>query len=257
MRLLPLLLAAALLACGSKRVSLGGEMRYAKSAEENYTGGQEEMKKGNDAEATKLFEHVRTKYPFSRYAALSELRLADLKFKQGRYLEAAEAYKEFVKLHPTHEELDYASFRVGLSTWREAPSSFWMFPPSHEKDQQTVRDTVDALAGFAERFPTSKHRPEAEKILEQARGRLAEHEWYVAEFYAKRRHWAGAANRLEALVTRFPGTRREADALFRLAEMYVELDERFRAQQALQQLLVKHPQSPRRGDAEKLLARLR
>jgi outer membrane protein assembly factor BamD len=232
-------------------------MRYAKTAEENYAGGQEEMKKGNDVEATKLFEHVRTKYPFSKYAALSELRIADLKFQQGRFLEAAEAYREFMKLHPTHEELDYAGYRVGLSSWREAPSNFVLFPPSYEKDQQTVRDTVDALAGFSERFPQSKHRPDAEKVLAQARARLAEHEWYVAEFYRKRRHLAGAANRLETLVARYPGSPREAEALYRLAELYVDLDERFRAQQALQQLLVKHPQSPRRGDAEKLLARLR
>ena len=43
----------------------------------------------------------------------------------------------------------------------------------------------------------------------------------------------------------------------RLAEAYVKLDERFRAQQALQQLIVKHSGSPRRAEAEKLLAQLR
>ena len=51
--------------------------------------------------------------------------------------------------------------------------------------------------------------------------------------------------------------RPEQDALMHLAEVYVKMDERFRAQQALQQLIVKHPGSSRRAEAEKLLAQLR
>jgi outer membrane protein assembly factor BamD len=249
--------AAALLACGTSRVSLSGDLRYGKSAEENYNAGVAEAKDGNHAEAIKFFEHVRTKFPFSKYAALSELRLADVKFDEGRWAEAAEAYKEFVKLRPSHEQADEAAYKVGLAYWKDAPSTFKLFPPSHGKDQQAVRDAVTALQNFPEKYPQSKHRAEAEKILAQARGRLAEHEWYVAEFYAKRGHWAGAAGRLETLTKKYPNSSHDVDALLRLAEAYEKLDEKFRAQQALQQLIVKHPQSPRRADAERLLARLR
>ena len=256
-RLLLALASAALLACGSSRVSLSGDLKYGKTAEENYAAGVEEAKDGNHPEAIKFFEHVRTKFPFSKFAALAELRLGDVKFDQGRWTEAAEAYKEFVKLHPNHDEVDYAAFRSGLSHWKDAPSDFALFPPSHEKDQQAVKDAAAALAGFPERYPQSKHRQEAEKVLAEARGRLADHEWYVAEFYAKRGKWAGAAGRLETLVKQYPGDPREPEALLKLAEAYEKLDEKFRAQQALQQLIVKHPQSPRRADAERLLARLR
>lgn len=254
---LALVVASALVACGSSRVSLTGEMRYGKTAEENYQGGVDELKHGNHAEAVKLFEHVRTKYPFSKFAALAELRLADVKFDQQRWAEAATAYQEFVKLHPNHENVDDAAFRIGLSYWNDAPSDFALFPPVHEKDQQAVKDAEAALASFVEKYPGSKHHPEATRLLAQARGRLAEHEWYVADFYAKRNHWAGAVQRLETLVKKYPGSRREVDALLRLAEGYQKLEDDFRAQQALQQLIVKHPDSPRRAEAEKLLAKLR
>lgn len=257
MRLAAALSAAAFLACSGPGSSLTGEVKPGRSAEETYKAGEAELKGGNHLEATKLFEHVRTKYPFSRFAALSELRLADVKYDQERWTEAAEAYKDFVKLHPNHENVDYAAFRVGQSYWKDAPSTFKLLPPSHEKDQQAVRDAVDALQGFAAKHPSSKYRPEAERILAQARARLMDHEWYVAEFYAKRGHWAGAAGRLEGLIKKYPDSPREAEALFKLAEAYGKLDERTRAQQALQQLIVKHPQSPRRADAERLLAGLR
>ncbi|HET7755205.1 MAG TPA: outer membrane protein assembly factor BamD [Anaeromyxobacteraceae bacterium] len=253
----PLLALALLLGCGSSRVSISGEMKYGKTAEENFNFAEEELKEGNDVEAVKFFEFVRTKYPFSKYSALAELRLADMKYDKGRWIEAADAYKDFLKLHPTHENADRAAVRVGLAHWNDAPGDLWLFPPAYEKDQVSVRDAAKELKEFLEKFPDSKYRPEAEKVLALARRRLADHEWYVAQFYAKRDLWAGAAGRLETLVREYPGTPHEQDALIRLAEVYVKMDERFRAQQALQQLIVKHPGSPRRAEAEKLLAQLR
>ncbi len=246
-----------LLACSSSRVSLTGEVKYGQTAEEDYQAGVEEMDKSNWIEAQKFLEHVRTKYPFSKYAALADLRLADAKFDQEHFIEAADAYQQFVKLHPAHDQADYAAFRVGVSHWKDGPSEFMLFPPSYEKDQVQVRDAAKALDDFVKKYPTSKYKPEAEKLLAQARSRLAEHEWYVAEFYAKREHWAGAAGRLEGLVRDYPGSPREPAALLQLAQAYIKLDERLRARQALQQLIVKHPQDPRRPQAEKLLASLR
>jgi outer membrane protein assembly factor BamD len=244
-------------ACGSSRVSMTGQLKYGKTAEENFQYAEEELKEGHEAEAVKFFEYVRTKYPFSKFAALAELRLADVKYDGGRWIEAADAYKDFLKLHPTHEQADRAAVRVGLARWKDAPGDMFMFPPSHEKDQASVREAAKELEQFLAKYPDSTYRPEAEKVLAQARRRLADHEWYVAEFYAKRRRWEGAAGRLETLIRDYPGTSHEPDALMRLAEVYVKLDERFRAQQALQQLIVKHPGSPRRAEAEKLLAQLR
>ena len=252
-----LVLLFALAACGGKHVSLSGDLKHGKTAEEDYNAGLEEVRSKNFVEATRFFETVKTKFPFSKYAALSELRLADAKFDQDRFVEAADAYGQFLKLHPTHEEADYAAFRIGLSHWRDGPSDFVLFPPSHEKDLSQVRDAAKALQDFLKTYPSSKYRPEAESILAQARQRLADHEWYVAEFYTRRGHWAGAAARLEGLLKDYPGSSREAEALLALANAYMKLDERYRAQQALQQLIVKHPQDPRRSQAEKLLASLR
>ena len=256
---LPSALAAALLlaACGSSRVSITGEVRYGKTAQDDYQAGQEELKDRNFTEATKFFENVRNKYPYSSYAALADLRLADVKYDQEHFVEAAEAYQQFVQLHPRHEQVDYAAFRVALSHWRERPAEHFFTPPSEEKDQAQVRDAVKAVEDFVKKYPDSKYRPDAVKILAEGRGRLAEHEWYVAQFYAKRARWAGAAGRYEALAREFPDTPRAPAALYELAQACLKLEERHRARQALQQLIVKFPQDPRRAEAEKLLASIR
>ncbi|HZZ85828.1 MAG TPA: outer membrane protein assembly factor BamD [Anaeromyxobacteraceae bacterium] len=256
-RLLPfaLLLAAA---CGSSRVSLSGEVRYGKSAEEDYTAGLAEMKDHNWPEAVKFFEHARTKYPFSKFAALSELGVADVKYEQDAFVEAAEAYDSFVKLHPTHEKVDYAAFRAGESLYKEAPTGFVLFPPAYEKDQAELVKAAQRFTDFLKAWPSSKYRPEVEKLLAAARDRLAEHEWYVAQFYAKREKWAGAAGRLEGLVRDYPGSGREVEALLQLTDLYASrLDDRFRARQALQQLITRQPEAARKAGAEKRLEALR
>ncbi|MGB8931601.1 MAG: outer membrane protein assembly factor BamD [Anaeromyxobacteraceae bacterium] len=256
-RLLVIATLLPLLACGSKRVSLTGEMRYGKSAEENYDAGLEEAKAERWDEASKLFEYVKTKYPFSKQAALADLQLADLKFRQELYAEAAAGYQAFGQLHPNHEQADYARFRVGLSLFKDAPGDFVLFPPPHEKDQRTLNEAVKALEGFLAAWPKSQYVPEAQKTLAEARGRLAEHEWYAAKFYASRGKWPGAAGRIETLLEKYPGTPREVEAMFMLADAYQRMGERFRAQQALQKLVATHPDDPRRPEAERLLAKLR
>ena len=256
-RLIAVAVLLPLLACGSKRVSLTGEIRYGKTAEENYDAGLEEAKAERWDEATKLFEYVKTKYPFSKQAALADLQLADVKFRQELYTEAASAYSAFGQLHPNHEQADYARFRVGLSLFKDAPGDVALFPPAHEKDQRTLREAQKSLEEFLAAWPKSKYVPEAEKVLAEVRGRLAEHEWYAAKFYASREKWAGAAGRVETLLEKYPGSPREVDAMFLLAKAYEKMGERFRAQQALQKLVATHPDDPRRPEAERLLEKLR
>ncbi len=254
MRRLPsaLLLAASVLACSH----LLGE-KTGKTAEEDFKIASDHYQDKSWPEAQKAFERVRMKYPYSKYAALSELRIADLKFEQDKFIEAAEAYRQFVKMHPTHEDVDYAAFRIGLSSWKDAPSQFFLFPPDFEKDQAQVRGAVTAFQDFLKNYPSSKHAPEGQKLLAEARGKLAEHEWYVAAFYRKRDRWPAVAVRLEGLVRDYPGSKYEPEALLQLADAYLHMNERFQAQQALQKLVVKHPGDPRRAEAEKLLAQIR
>ncbi len=247
----------ALAACSTKHVTLGGQIKHGATAEENYQAGMELKAKESWPEAQKFFEHVKTKYPFSKYAALAELRLADVKFEQKLWTEAVDAYDQFIRLRPTSEEIDYAEYRKGLALFEDAPGDFVLFPPAHEKDQRSAEKAAETLAAFLERRPDSKYAGDAAKLLQRVNERLASREWYVAEYYRARGRWAGAAGRYEALVSKYPGSAREAEALWRLAGAYVAMDEKHRARTALQKLVVKHPESPRRAEAEKLLASLR
>jgi outer membrane protein assembly factor BamD len=243
----------ALLACGHGPHS--GEP--GRTDQEDYEEAEWQMQHDEPETAIKLLEHIRTRYPFSKYVPLSELRLADLKMKQGHYPEAADAFQQFLKAHPTHEQADYAAYQLAVCYWKQGPSKFFLLPPDHERDLGEVREAAKGFEDFIKKYPDSKLRPEAEKRLAEVQGLLMEHEWYVVDFYKKRGRWPGVAARLEGLLKTYPGGPQESEVLYQLADAYLHLDDRFRAQQALQEIIVKHPNDPQRGPAEKLLASLR
>jgi len=250
------LAAAAALALGACAKSVPA-VKYESQAEQEYAAGVNALEGRDFPDAQKILERVRTKYPYSKYGALAELRLADLRYEQGKFIEAADAYQTFVKIHPSSPQVDYAAYRAAMSRWADAPTDFFLFPPVHERDLAQISKAADGLASFVEKFPGSRFAPDAREKLAKARDILAERDWYAFEFYKKREKWQGAAFRLERLMKDFPGSAREPEALWQLADMYVKLSERFKAQKTLQMLIVKYPASSQRGNAEKLLVDLR
>lgn len=256
----PALLTAAL--CAS--LSLGcavfssadGEPDYAKEAQENMARGNEAFEGKNYIEAQKYFEFVRQRFPFMEIAREADLRVADTIFEREQYIEARDAYQNFVKLHPTYPRVDYAAFRAALTHYKEIPSDFFLLPPSEEKDQTEVKNAVRAMNDFVRQYPKSELVAEAKEIINQARTRLARHELYVAGFYAKREKWRAVANRLETVATQYPGLGFDEEVLFELHDLYSSrLNEPEKAKKALEEIVTRMPGTPAAEKAKALLSK--
>jgi len=124
-------------------------------------------------EATRFFEYVRNNFPYSQYAALAQLAIADIAFERDDWAQAANQYQEFVKGHPSHPKADYAAFRVGLAYFNDRPSELFLLPPGHEKDLSPVRQALEALNRFVTGFPKSEYIPKARALIADARELLA------------------------------------------------------------------------------------
>jgi len=104
---------------------------YSLTAKQNYEKGLAALKDEDYAEAAKYFQFVKQKYPFSKYAVLAELALADSQFDRGNYTEAIDSYKSFARLHPTHDKVEdgYVAFRIGESYFKDMPDDIFLLPP--------------------------------------------------------------------------------------------------------------------------------
>src|SRR6185369_2238804 len=130
---------------------------YSLTAKQNYEKGLAELKDENYPEAQKYFQFVKQKYPFSKFAVMAELALADTQFARGNYNEAIDSYKSFARLHPTHEKVEdgYVAFKIGEAYYKDMPDDVWILPPSYEKDQSAVVDAQRELNDFLKKFPDS------------------------------------------------------------------------------------------------------
>jgi outer membrane protein assembly factor BamD len=203
----------------------GKGVTYSLTAKQNYEKGLEELKDENFAEATRYFSFVKQKFPFSRYAVLAELALADTQYARGSYQEAIDAYKTFARLHPTHEKVEdgYVAFKIADCYVQEMPGDWFLVPPAYEKDQTAVRDAFRELSDFLDKYPDSKYVTDVKKLRREVMARLIEHEVYVARFYLDTGHSKAAILRLESALKRYPESGREAELLLVLGQTHLEM----------------------------------
>jgi outer membrane protein assembly factor BamD len=242
--------------CGAK--SGTASVDYSVSAQKNYEKGLKELERQDWVAASKYFGFIKSRFPYSKYAVLAELRLADAEFGAEQYLEAIDSYRLFIKFHPTHEMVanGYASFRIGEAYYKQLPGDFWLFPPSYEKDQSATEDAAVELKSFLDKYPDSPYRDKAKTIIVKVGKRLADHEWYVARYYWDRGKPMGTVLRLRRLLESYRGVGYDEEALWLLGRAYVAVQMPDRARTAWNELVTKYPKSDRAGDARDGLSSL-
>jgi outer membrane protein assembly factor BamD len=247
----------ALAACGGKTGAAAVD--YSVSAQRNYEKGLKMLEKKDWIAASKYFGFIKSRFPYSKYAVLAELRLADAEVGAEQYLEAIDSYRLFLKFHPTHEMVanGYVSYRIGEAYFKQLPGDWWLFPPSYEKDQSSTEDAANELKSFLDKFPDSPYRDKAKDILKLVGKRLADHEWYVARYYWDRGKPMGTVLRLRRLLERYRGVGYDEEALWLLGRAYVVVNMRDRAKLTWQELIARYPNGPRAREAKGALGTLR
>lgn len=241
-------------ACGGSQAD--GRVKYAVTANQNYEKGNKELEAKDWVAAAKYFAFIKARFPYSKYAVLAELRLADAEFGAGHHLQAIDGYKMFIKFHPTHDMVinGYASYRIGEAYVKMLPSDFWLLPPAHEKDQSATMDAHRQLGNFLKKYPKSPYRPEAKKKLQKINRKLADHEMYVARFYWERDRPMGTVLRLRRLLDRHRGTELDPYAMYLLGRAYRRVEMADRATAIWRELVEEFPNHSVAKEAQSALA---
>lgn len=221
-----------------------GQARYA------YEEAMSAFDSSEHLEALKRFNYVRTKFPYSKYAALASLRIGDSYFAQSQMPSAIEAYRRFLQLHPTHPDGPYAEYRIGLAYYEQLPGDWFFMPPAYEKDLASTEEAEVALRTFLKRHPNSEYAEEISEKLGIVRQRLADHEFFVATFYLRRQKPRAAAQRLQYLLERYPGIGFDEEALFLKGKCLLLLKNVPEAVQTWQRLIEQYPKHPLAREAQ-------
>jgi outer membrane protein assembly factor BamD len=216
-------------------------LKYGENARLAYVAALDEFYDDNCLEAEAMFRAVRREYPYARFAALSELRIADCLFEDAKFPEAIQSYRQFTRYRPSHVEVPYANFMIAASHFEQIPSEWLLSPPAHEREQYYAQESLRLLRRFILDHSNDPLVARAKGMAEEAVQLLARHELYVANFYLGRDYPMAAVGRLRTLLRSYPGSGLDAEALYLLGTTYVELQDDKRARSAFQQLVDRFP----------------
>ncbi|MDR2444197.1 MAG: outer membrane protein assembly factor BamD [Deltaproteobacteria bacterium] len=157
---------------------------------------QERMDADDYAEAAQLWQQLRDQYLASPYSMLGALRLGDAYYLNEKYIEAANAYDTFEKRFPLSDAIPYVLYQKGMSYYQQMMGI--------DRDQTPAVQTVRILGSLVETYPDDKYAAMAKARIAEAQNNMAGHEFYVGEFYFKRKDYRAAMNRFMGLITYYP-----------------------------------------------------
>jgi outer membrane protein assembly factor BamD len=167
-------------------------------------------------ESIESFEKLRDWYPFSKYAVLAELKLGDAYYQRQEYEEAIFAYEEFENLHPKNEAVPYVVYQVGRCYYDRLQSI--------DRDQTMAREAARAFERLVASYPQSPFAKKARDHIRTCRKNLAEHEFYVGNFYLKTKHYKAALERFKTVIRDYPDLGVHYKAIQALARCQKEMD---------------------------------
>ncbi len=187
-----------------------GSSQMNKNAEQLAAEGASAFMNKDYKDAVKAYTDLKDWYPFSKYAILAELKIADALFFLEEYDEAVIAYESFEKMHPRNDAVPYVINQIGLCWFNQINTI--------DRDPTPAKKALAYFQRLLEQYPGSKYGKETGENIKICIDNIAGHELSVANFYYKTKEYKAALKRYEYIVEYYPGTEQSEGALNKIPE---------------------------------------
>jgi outer membrane protein assembly factor BamD len=169
-------------------------------------------REGEYEQSAELFQALKDRFPYSRYALLADLRVGDAYAKAERYEEAVLAYEDFIRLHPKNDAVPYAIYQMGMVYFDQ------MLTP--DRDPANAAKAMETFQRLMKQYPSSQWAVKAQPRLQEATRRAASHDMVVGQYYYNTAKYRAAMSRFKRVLTHYPdvGLYDEAMHKLRLAQ---------------------------------------
>lgn len=213
--------------------------------EEFFNKAMDFYKKKDYWQAKPAFTELRDKFPLSKYAVIAELRLGDIHYFKGEYVEAIHFYEEFKRLHPSNPDVPYAILQLGMCHFEQIELI--------DRDQTPAENAANYFSYLITHYPTSPFAGAAMGKYKICRQRLFEHDFYIGHFYYKTKEYWAAKERFLKILSDYPYAREKDKVFFYLGKTYHHLNEGEKARETLFTLMEDFPQSKYQAEAKFLM----
>ena len=187
------------------------------SAQELAWDGMDAYENGRYDKAIEKFQKLKDYYPFSKYAILAELKIADSHYKRQEYEEAIFAYENFEQLHPRNEAIPYVIYQIGRCYYDQIDTP--------DRDQTSAQKALESFLRLMEQFPKDQYAVRAAEHIDKCQKSLAGHAYVVGVFYYRTKHYKAALNRFMSIISDYPDVGYHQKALEYIAKCEASIAE--------------------------------
>lgn len=166
--------------------------------------------------AVKAYTDLKDWYPFSQYAILAELKIADAHFHLKEYPEAIAAYENFEKMHPKNEAVPYIINQIAMCWFKQIDTV--------DRDATPAQKAQTEFQRLIRLFPDNEYSQKAVAYIDACIDNMASHELYVANFYNKTEKYEAALKRYQYIVENYAGTDQSQIALGKIPEVSARMN---------------------------------
>src|SRR5437867_2087442 len=179
--------------------------------DELYTQGEQELGRRKYYEAREPFRKITERHPNSAWAPRARFLIGEAYYREAEFEKAIKEFETFLSFYPRHEIADLVQYRLAMSYYDQ------MKPV--EQDQGLTQRALDQFRKLVKEYPESRYATEALAKIDICRGRLAQKEVWVANYYFTQGNPSAARQRLELVLKRYARTLVIPETLYLLAEV--------------------------------------
>jgi outer membrane protein assembly factor BamD len=191
-----------------------------------YEDAKVALESANFIKATEILEALDTRYPFGPHSEQVQLDLIYSYYKNEDTALALSSLDRFLRLNPTHPDLDYIYYMRGL-TYMANDQQFFQDLFGIDRYNRDPSDSQRAFKDFTyiiSKYPESLYAKDALQRSIYIKDRLARYEIDIADWYIRREAYIAAINRSKTVLNNYPDTSSVEKALEIMIEGYAALD---------------------------------
>jgi len=206
-----------------------------RSADEIYTKAIEYLDDTNWNASAIEFIEIERQHPESELAAQGMFMAGYAYFKGSKHADAIQTINHFLKLHPSHKNVDYVLYLKSMIFYKQISDV--------RREQIATIEALKTMLLLTENFPESKYTKNVKAKIVMLKNYLAGKEMFIARKLMKEENYLGALKRFQLILKRFPKSIMRAEALYRMVEIYNTIHLPEQAENIRLILVHNHPES--------------
>ena len=212
--------------------------------EERYAKAKALFDDGDYLKAIEDFKTITIQFQGSEYGDDAQFYLAECRFLRAEYILASAEYDNLVRLMP-------GSPYVNISRYKRA-ESYYRLSPKSQLDQKYTRYALDNFQTYIEFSPTDSMATDAETKIQELTLKLSKKMFEGGILYYRLEYYKAAVSYFDKLIQEYHDSPYVDDGMYWKAKCQSERKDFAGAEETLNELLVKFPNTDLRENITEL-----